>query len=179
MKLVFSHYISLFSSYTVIYGAFSALPLFLIWIYLSWMAVLLGATLTASLPYYHQPHLANPHSPGSAFYTALHILERLTKAQLTGAVLTAPQLANLSSINWDELELVLAALTEKHWVLRSTKGWALAMHPDHILLREVFEHLVFHPRDTKYSLAELIALPQQTLTGWLARNNTENGHVTR
>uniref|UniRef100_E6QQU0 Putative Ribonuclease BN n=1 Tax=mine drainage metagenome TaxID=410659 RepID=E6QQU0_9ZZZZ len=178
MKLVFSHYISFFSSYTVVYGAFSALPLFLIWIYLSWMAVLLGATLTATLPYYHQPRLANIRTPGSAFYTALSVLEHLTKAQRMGEVLTVRQLAAASSSNWDELEYVLVALNEKHWILRSGKGWALAMHPDRIRLREIFEHLVFHPNETQYALAELVDTPQQTLSAWLGRNNDENVSLT-
>jgi membrane protein len=142
------------------------------------MAVLLGATLTATLPYYHQPRLANIHTPGSAFYTALSVLEHLTKAQRMGEVPTVRQLAASSSSNWDELEYVLAALNEKHWILRSGKGWALAMQPDHIRLREIFEYLVFRPNETQYALAELIDTPQQTLSAWLGRNNAENASLT-
>ncbi|MCX7272600.1 MAG: YihY family inner membrane protein [Burkholderiales bacterium] len=37
-------------TYTVVYGAFAALPLFLLWLYLVWSIVLAGAALTASLP---------------------------------------------------------------------------------------------------------------------------------
>ena len=42
-------YFAQIPTYTVIYGAFSVLPAFLIWIYLSWMAVLIGALVAANL----------------------------------------------------------------------------------------------------------------------------------
>lgn len=48
MKSAFAYYLTRFPTYTVIYGAFATLPIFLLWIYLSWLAVLLGATLAAS-----------------------------------------------------------------------------------------------------------------------------------
>lgn len=40
------------SSYTFIYGAFAAVPLFLLWIYLSWIIVLMGGVLVHSLSSY-------------------------------------------------------------------------------------------------------------------------------
>ena len=49
-KLGFALYITNFATYTMVYGAFAAVPIFLLWIYLSWLVVLLGATLTALLP---------------------------------------------------------------------------------------------------------------------------------
>ncbi|MBS0337308.1 MAG: orotidine-5'-phosphate decarboxylase, partial [Proteobacteria bacterium] len=46
-KRGFALYISYFPTYTMIYGAFAAIPIFLLWIYISWLVVLLGATITA------------------------------------------------------------------------------------------------------------------------------------
>ncbi|MDG2460815.1 MAG: YihY family inner membrane protein [Luminiphilus sp.] len=40
------------SSYTLVYGAFAAVPLFLIWIYITWVIILVGAVLTHSLSAY-------------------------------------------------------------------------------------------------------------------------------
>jgi len=46
----FELYLANFPSYTVVYGAFAAVPLFLLWLYLSWAVVLLGALIAATLP---------------------------------------------------------------------------------------------------------------------------------
>ena len=40
------------SSYTLVYGAFAAVPLFLMWIYVTWVIILIGAVLTHSLSAY-------------------------------------------------------------------------------------------------------------------------------
>ena len=45
-KAGFALFITLSPSYQLIYGAFAAVPLFLLWIYLSWVLVLFGAALT-------------------------------------------------------------------------------------------------------------------------------------
>lgn len=50
MKNGFTLFIAYFSSYTLVYGAFAAFPIFLLWIDLSWSVVLFCAVLTASLP---------------------------------------------------------------------------------------------------------------------------------
>lgn len=50
MQRLFSLYISNFPAYTVIYGAFAAVPIFLLWLYLSWGVVLVGALIVAELP---------------------------------------------------------------------------------------------------------------------------------
>jgi membrane protein len=49
MKLVLAAYIREVPTYKLVYGAFAAIPVFLLWIYLAWLAVLLGAVFTASL----------------------------------------------------------------------------------------------------------------------------------
>ena len=48
MKTLFGMYVAAFPSYQMIYGAFAAIPIFLIWIYLSWIITLLGALAVAS-----------------------------------------------------------------------------------------------------------------------------------
>lgn len=50
MQRLFSAYVTSFPTYTVVYGAFSAVPIFLIWLHLSWSVVLLGALVVAELP---------------------------------------------------------------------------------------------------------------------------------
>jgi membrane protein len=50
MQRLFALYVVKFPTYTLIYGAFSAMPIFLLWLYLSWSVILLGALLTAEIP---------------------------------------------------------------------------------------------------------------------------------
>lgn len=167
MKLLFSVYISHFPSYTLVYGTFAALPVFLLWIYLSWMTVLVGATVTATLPYYRAPHEAGVQAPGSLFYMALTILKQLALAQQQGEVLTIKQLAiRIERASWEQLEEVLGQLVDARWVLRSGKGWALAKQPEYILVREVFERLVFQPDQQAAVLKALVSQPDMTLNQW-------------
>ena len=49
-KLGFAWYIENFPTYTMIYGAFAVIPIFLLWVYISWVVVVIGATITAVLP---------------------------------------------------------------------------------------------------------------------------------
>jgi len=61
-KLGFAMYVRYFPTYTMIYGAFAAIPIFLLWIYISWLVVVIGATITAVLPEFDAP--AGTIAPG-------------------------------------------------------------------------------------------------------------------
>ncbi len=50
MQKGFELYLSFFPSITFVYGAFATVPIFLLWLYLSWAVVLLGALIAATLP---------------------------------------------------------------------------------------------------------------------------------
>lgn len=45
-KIVFAGYLARYSTYQVIYGAVAVLPIFLIWLYVSWLIILFGALMT-------------------------------------------------------------------------------------------------------------------------------------
>lgn len=59
-KKGFGLYLVNFGNYKVVYGALSALPIFLIWIYLSWLIALIGAQVVAIL---RDKHLLDIESP--------------------------------------------------------------------------------------------------------------------
>jgi membrane protein len=50
MQRLFALYVVKLPTYTLIYGAFAAAPIFLLWLYLSWSVILVGALVTAELP---------------------------------------------------------------------------------------------------------------------------------
>ncbi len=54
-KRGFVFFVANFANYKAIYGAVAALPVFLIWVYLSWTIILAGAVLTATLPEWRRP----------------------------------------------------------------------------------------------------------------------------
>ncbi len=84
-KYGFAVFVSKFSTYDLIYGAVLAtLPLFVIWIYLSWLIILLGAEISHSLEDYRP----NTHHARNPFVLALRIVEQLAKAQARGETLT-------------------------------------------------------------------------------------------
>ncbi len=51
MQRLFGLYISKLPTYTEIYGAFATIPIFLLWLYLSWAVILIGALVVAELPH--------------------------------------------------------------------------------------------------------------------------------
>jgi membrane protein len=55
----FALYIAHFPTYTLVYGAFASVPIFLLWIYLSWVVVLLGAVTAAVMPEWRERRAAN------------------------------------------------------------------------------------------------------------------------
>lgn len=50
MQKLFAAYVVKFPTYTLIYGAFAAMPIFLIWLYASWTVIVIGALVAAELP---------------------------------------------------------------------------------------------------------------------------------
>ena len=50
MQKAFGFYLAHFPSYTLVYGAFATVPIFLVWLYTSWAVVLLGALVASTLP---------------------------------------------------------------------------------------------------------------------------------
>ncbi|MBN2647617.1 MAG: YihY family inner membrane protein [Thiotrichales bacterium] len=49
LKVGFAYYIKLFPTYDLIYGAFAAVPLFLLWLYLLWFVVIWNGAVVATL----------------------------------------------------------------------------------------------------------------------------------
>ena len=52
MRRLFMFFIMNFSSYTVIYGAVAIIPIFMVWTYINWCIVLIGAEISATIQEY-------------------------------------------------------------------------------------------------------------------------------
>lgn len=78
LRRVMGLYIATLPSYTVIYGAFAALPLFLLWLFLGWTALLSGALLAANLRWWRRPGETRVvRAIGDRFEDARRLLQRL------------------------------------------------------------------------------------------------------
>jgi membrane protein len=66
LKRGFALYLVCFPSYEVIYGAISAIPIFLGWMYASWAVTLFGAEVAAALPEWRERQgAASGNGPGT------------------------------------------------------------------------------------------------------------------
>jgi membrane protein len=112
-------YLSHVPVYSTIYGAFATLPIFLIWIYLSWLIVLLGAVVAAYAPSLLSQVKRWPDVPGQHFQMALAVLKTLADVQHEDvAGYTAWQLAHRLRTDPLQIEPVVEQLVEMGWVAR-------------------------------------------------------------
>jgi len=138
MQRLFGAYLKHFPSYTLVYGAFAAVPIFLLWLYLSWIVILLGAVVAAVLPERNLRRRPLPAFPGRRFYVALLMLVELVEAQRSGACRGVEVLADVARCGHGEVREVLESLEAARMVARRDGGgWLLARAADGILLAEV------------------------------------------
>lgn len=93
-KWVFTQFVSQSPSYQVVYGAFAAVPLFLLWIYISWNILLLGATLVMALQRYQSDWKRFNRNP---FVVAMQVLQVLYSRWKTNQPLTLNELQEILS----------------------------------------------------------------------------------
>ena len=166
-KKILSLYLSAVPTYSMVYGAFAALPILLVWIYVSWVIVLMGAVITAYLP----SLLAGVSRRGSAhgwnFQLAIEMLQYLDKARSTPRMgMNAEQLADLLEVDMLQLEPVLETLVELDWVgqLNDAEGdsasrYLLLVDPDATLLAPLMQQLLLDRAPSVHKLWEKAGWP--------------------
>ncbi len=112
-------YLTQVPSYAMVYGAFATVPIFLIWIYLGWVIMLLGAVTAAYAPSLQMRVTRWPDGPGSRFHLALAVLRELRRAQsVLRRGLSATQLSTLLRTDPLQIEPILDELMDMDWVGR-------------------------------------------------------------
>jgi membrane protein len=142
MNRMFGYYISHFPTYKLVYGAFASVPIFLMWIYLSWLSILLGAVIAASLSHWRAP--ATLHlTPAAQLLDALRILQIMSKFFEQGRVATLPELSKALYLGYDVLESILEKLASVDMVRKAEgEGWLLIRSPNHIRASELLRVFV-------------------------------------
>jgi membrane protein len=140
-KRGFAFYLSRVPTYRLIYGAFATVPIFLVWLYVSWVVVLAGAVFTAMLPGYR---LGRERPQGHQFTEALALFSALVRAHEQGRVEPLRHLARQARLLPYECEQILERAAREGWVTRADRdGWVLARDADALTVGDVFRVFVY------------------------------------
>lgn len=126
-------YVDSVGTYSAVYGAFATVPILLLWIYLGWVIVLLGAVIAAYAPSLSQRLVHRAPAPGDRFELALRVLALLDVARHGHERgLALPALAEALRTDPLQVEPVLDLLVALDWAARLDEDGA----PRHVLLAD-------------------------------------------
>lgn len=159
-KKMLTLYLSSVPTYSAVYGAFATLPILLVWIYVAWLVVLLGAVIAAYWPYLVQGATQPPQGQGWPFSLALQALQELhlAKASLQHG-LNFEQLLQRLNTSEQSLEPVLETLVALDWIAQLNDDqlparYVLLAPPEQTLLEPLVKALLLEKTDAVQALWE-------------------------
>jgi len=140
LKIGFAFYIGTMSSYQTVYGALAAIPIFLLWMYVSWMAVLLGAVVAANLPTWRvDERLVHLSSGGVRLGFSLALIAALARAQRRGATCRIVALATELGVATSVVDEHLQRLARAGFAAPTQDGaWVLGWSPESATLHDLY-----------------------------------------
>src|SRR3989440_11842774 len=140
LKIGFAIYIGSMSSYQTVYGALAAIPIFLLWMYVSWMAVLLGAVVAANLPTWRvDERLSHLSSGGVRLGFSLALLAVLARAQRRGTICRMADLVAELGVPTSVVDEHLQQLARAGFTAPTQAGgWVLAWNPETATLHDLY-----------------------------------------
>ena len=118
-KRLLAIYIGMVPTYSAVYGAFATFPILLVWIYMAWVIVLLGAVVAAYLPALLAGVGRRGGGHGWQFQLALETLQALNAIKSSAQRgLSMTQLAQQLDLDPLQLEPVLETLVTLDWIGR-------------------------------------------------------------
>ncbi len=196
VKRLFAVFVVKVPTYTVVYGAVAAFPIFLVWIYLGWLITLGGAVVTAALPIVKYERWWHVPQPGSAFVDAMALLAVLYEARTSAdsAVVDSKLLRDKTRLGFDESEALLGKMLDAGWVgrikadgpkrmqwgKRITDGldrWALLVNPQQLTLADVYRVFVFDVAGDSQLAQQVEAAVEQGLDVTLSEHFSEQARL--
>ena len=141
VKSIMSLYLGSFTTYSKIYGTLAFVPIFLLWIYVGWVSILLGASLASSVSAFRYQPAAMRLPLGYEIYGLLRLLSRFHEARAQGHGLHSDDIQRLEPILTDSLvQEMLGQLNDIRVVRRAEDGeWLLSRDLDELSLAELYE----------------------------------------
>jgi membrane protein len=152
-------YIGKVPAYSLVYGAFATVPILLVWIYVAWVVVLLGAVLAAYLPSL-VAGTRRRSGHGWQFQVAIEVLRELERARVSPRRgLSAPELSQRLELETLQLEPVLETLVALDWVGRLNEvedeertRYVLLADAQSTALEPLMRHLLLSPSEASAKL---------------------------
>jgi membrane protein len=154
-KKLLAIYLASVPTYSVVYGAFATVPILLLWIYIAWVIVLLGAVIAAYLPSLLQGVARRGGTPGWQFQLCVEVIQHLHRARTTLAKgLTLSQLSGIMQVDDLQLEPVIEVLSELDYASEIADGsgrFVMLCEPEQIAMAPLVERLLLHDSPTVHS----------------------------
>ncbi len=168
-------YIGLMPTYSMVYGAFAIVPILLVWIYVAWVIVLLGAVIAAYLPSLLAGVARQPSPHGWQFQLAIETLQQLCQVRGSNVKgLTINALAEAIRVDAGQLEPVLETLAALDWVGQidelepdTPSRYVLLVNPDHAPIAPLVERLLLERVDSTEVIYQNGLLPSSNINSLL------------
>lgn len=148
LKSLFGIYISSVGTFQSVYGSLSALPVFLIWMYLGWAVILFGAAIAAARPEWLAARSSAVHrgplTPARCMLRALQVIDLLRTAGHAGRSPDTEKLLAAASGDGDALGLVMTRLNAAGFIARTDADKAVLIRDlDDFTVHDLYRALGF------------------------------------
>jgi membrane protein len=144
-KVGFVYYVSK-ASFSVIYGALASVPVFLLWLFIVWLVILLGASLAASLSTFTDRDTDWLWPSKWEFLLVLRLLGHLYNAQGEGRSMSEAELLEREpGVTPDRLQALLAELAAQDVVSRDRQDRVMLKRDlERLTLRQLYQAGDYH-----------------------------------
>jgi membrane protein len=145
LRKVFGWYVATFPTYQNVYGTVSVVPIFLIWMYLSWSVILLGAVITTAAGDFwrRESRRVMGIPPGNErLITAMTLLNLVLQTSQSGKLMTQAQLVNAAGLDQELCKIELDFMHGKEFITLNTREqYILSRDLSYVSLHDLYEAL--------------------------------------